>query len=115
MKAYQFSFAVGTTSISRYLSDMSITNAATIKRPRLTERHIANREHFADGIELDERYNLPWLFTDECSIDVNPYRTTAWRIPRILVPDGVFQDYAKYPLHIMVWGGIAHNEKSPLI
>jgi hypothetical protein len=115
MKRCNFVFAVGKSCISRYIARMGITNDATIKRPRLTERHLEAREQFAHGIELDIRYHLPWFFTDESSLDLNPYRRTAYRIPGITTLEGMFQDYTKHPLRIMVWGGIARNYKSPLI
>jgi hypothetical protein len=115
MKYRNFHFAVKKSCISNYLAQMKITVAETIKRPLLTPKHKENREHFAEGIEEDERYNLPWLFTDESSIDLNPTRKTAYRIPGIQIQENVYQNYTKHPIRIMVWGGIARDYKTPLI
>jgi hypothetical protein len=66
-------------------------------------------------MQQDMRYELPWFFSDECSIDLNPYRRSVYDIPGIRIAEGIFQDSSKYPIRIMIWGGITRNYKSPLV
>jgi hypothetical protein len=113
-KMTQFPFAVARSTISRIIALLKLDYCDTIKRPLMTERHIHNRQFFATGLESDLRYMLPWFFTDECSIDLNPFRDGAYRIPGMQTQQ-IFQEYGKHPTRIMVWGGIAHGYKSPLI
>jgi hypothetical protein len=115
MSQANFPFAKAKTCVSKFINEMDVRACHAIKRPHLTERHMGNRRHFAAEIPTDVRFHLPWLFTDECSIDLNPYRKPVYRIPGIRTAEKIYQDYTKHPIHVMVWGGIARNYKSPLV
>jgi hypothetical protein len=108
-------FARHKTVISDIVKQMHINYTETIKRSNMTERHVANRLAFAQILPLDIRHTLPWFFTDECSIDMNPSRKSAYRIPGMWHNEKNFQEFTKHTIRIMVWGGIARNYKSPLI
>jgi hypothetical protein len=56
----------------RHIHGMNITCGETIKRPQLTERSIKNRLHFSNMADEDVHFSLPWFFSDECVIELNP-------------------------------------------
>jgi hypothetical protein len=93
---------------------MNIHCKWTIKRQKLTETHIDRRLKWAEKMCRDHRLLLPWVFTDECCIEINPSRTHAYPIPGLTPQELVFQDYAKFPVKIMVWSAITQNRKWPL-
>jgi hypothetical protein len=108
-------FAVQKSEVSKLIHQMNLTCRETTKRPRLTEKQLRGRMAFATGMPGDIRWHLPWLFTDESLINLNPTRRTCYAIPGLTTVEGTFQDYQKFPVRVMVWGGIAFGYKSPLI
>jgi hypothetical protein len=108
-------FSLHKSSISKMIHKLYIKSQKTIQRPSMTEQHIEKRLHFAEKMPLDIRYTLPWFFTDECLILLNPCLKTVYHIPGVRTDDNIFRDLKKHPVQIMVWGGIAHNYKSPLV
>lgn len=108
-------FRRGKTSVSKIIRRLNIRVGLSIKRPRLTYQQMSNRERFAAEVRQEERYNIPWFFSDECMIDLNPYRKRVYYLPGIRTAEKIYQDYCKHPIHVMVWGGIAKNYKSPLL
>jgi hypothetical protein len=62
----------------------------------------------------DHRILLPWVFTDECSIEINPSRCHVYPVPGISPQDQLFQEFEKFPMKIMVWSAVAKGLKWPL-
>jgi hypothetical protein len=108
-------FGACKTGVSETIAVMNIKVKKAIKRPMLTDQHVTDRMQFATDMSTDIRHTLPWFFTDECAIDLNPYRRSVYAIPGMKTAEKIFQEYTKHPIHIMVWGGIARNYKSPLV
>jgi inhibitor of nuclear factor kappa-B kinase subunit alpha len=108
-------FSVGKTSVSKVIHALNIRIGDSIKKPQLTDKQIFRRLQFVVEIRQDSRYHLPWFFSDECMIDLNPYRRTVYRVPGIRTAEKIYQEYKKHPIHVMIWGGIAANYKSPLL
>jgi hypothetical protein len=103
------------SSIWRHIRSMNILCRETIKRPQLAKRHIKDRLSFSNLPCDDPRFTLPWFFSDECSVELNPYRTDTYRVPGITTAQGIYQDYAKHPIRVMVSEGIAPDYKSELL
>jgi hypothetical protein len=57
---------------------------------------------FATGLRLDVWFSLPWLFTDESSINLNATRETCDKIRVITAAEGRFQEFTKFPVRVMV-------------
>jgi inhibitor of nuclear factor kappa-B kinase subunit alpha len=108
-------FGLGKTRVSELIHVLHIKIGYSIKRPRLTDKQLAKRNLFVHEITQDYRYQLPWFFSDECMIDLNPYRKRVYHLPGIKTAETIYQEYTKHPIHVMVWGGIAKNYKSPLL
>jgi hypothetical protein len=65
--------------------------------------------------EDDVCFSLPWFFSDECVIELNPARTHAYSVPGITTARAIYQDYTKHRTHLITWSGIALNYKSLLV
>jgi hypothetical protein len=80
----------------------------------LTGEHIARRFAFVDyHLAKHTRWDNV-LFTDESYIQVGTDSRMVWRRPGD-VREEVLDTKIAHPIKIMIWGGIAHQYKSPLI
>jgi hypothetical protein len=86
----------------------------TTKIQQLTPKHCQYRVHWTESISNSGLLEMPWLFTDEMSIQTNPNRHSVLRLPGIAL-DSYCEEFEGYPTKIMVWGGISLNYKSPLM
>jgi hypothetical protein len=93
---------------------MNIRCKWSIKRQKLTPIHIDRRLKWAEKMSQDHRMFLPWVFTDESSIEINPSRCRVYPIPGLTPDERIFQDYEKFPMKIMVWSAISRDIKWPL-
>jgi hypothetical protein len=91
-------WACSASTVCRHIRDMHINCTESTKRPLMKEQHQIARLEFAHlANENDPRFQLPWYFSDESSIDLNPYRQHAYRVPGITTTQGVYQNSAKHP------------------
>jgi hypothetical protein len=111
----QLPFSVAKTRIGEELLNMSIRAIHPIKRPKMTTANRDYRMKFVQDIWTDFRIFLPWLFTDEASIDRNSHIQSVRRVPGLLADQLIYVEREQFPMRIMVWGAIARNYKSPLI
>jgi hypothetical protein len=84
------------------------------KREKLASSHILYRKKWATEIQKTDAWGLPWVISDESSFVFCPTRRKLYRFRGECSPD-VFQDFAGYPVKIMVWGAIGPNFKSRLM
>ena len=84
------------------------------KTERLTQRHKEYRLYFAENIVTWTGFYLPWVFTDESMLILNPVRKRI-RVIRGLECEQKYVAMMGYPIKLMVWGAIARNFKSPLV
>jgi hypothetical protein len=114
MQTDGFEFACGKTKVNEVMQEMNITSSETIKVPGMTQAHKEYRVEF--GRELTQRpeIDMPWVMSDECSIEMNPMRRVAHHVPGIQTDDQ-FQDFSGFPKKAMVWAAIAFDKKSPLM
>jgi hypothetical protein len=115
MTESQFPFSVAKTRIGEEFLDMRINAIHPIKRPRMTIANADYRMKFVQDIWTDFRIFLPWLFTDEASIDRNNHVQSVRRVPGLLADQQIYVEREQFPMRIMVWGAISRNYKSPLI
>jgi hypothetical protein len=99
-------FAVKKSNISTLIMKMNIHCKWTIKRPKLTQNHIDRRLKWTNRMLQDHRILLPWVFTDEYSIEINPSRCYVYPIPGITPQEQIFQEYEKFPTKVMVWSAM---------
>jgi hypothetical protein len=107
------------STVAALMDEMGIRSTQSIKRPKMTEAHMQYRTAFAHAL-LDPQspyacyLNYDWLFTDECSLQLNPNRDTIHKVPGI-DNELYYQDFQQRTGRVMVFGAISRNYKSPLI
>jgi hypothetical protein len=105
---------VSRSSISRLMQSMKINTGHTVKISPMTKAHKKYRAKWCEEIQRADIWQLPWLFTDEASVQDDPNRPFIHRVPGVVLP-GYFQTFKSHPNKVMVWGGIAEGYKSPLM
>lgn len=108
-------FVVARTRICEELEEMHIYAICPIRRPRMTQEQIERRLRFVKNVQTDFKIFLPWMFTDEASIDRNGHVQAVRRIPGVLTDQTIYIQEEQFPKRIMVWGAIARNFKGPLM
>ena len=102
------------STINRLAKDMQFTSLFAQRKEALTPLHKAYRVYFAQNIQLWEGFRLPWIFTDETMLVLNPVRKRVRVIRGVESPEK-FVEFKGYPVKVMVWGAIGPGFKSPLI
>jgi hypothetical protein len=110
----KYFFACGKTKVEDYFKETEIRSIQAIKRPNLTPDHIERRKRFAENMLSDMRIFLPWVFTDECKIELNPVRQTVRIVPGLSKKDGAFQEVDGHSISVMIWASVAHNFRGPI-
>jgi hypothetical protein len=96
-------WACSPTTVWRQIQFMQVNCTRSTNRPAMKEDHIHARLEFAHlANNEDPRFQIAWYFSDECSIDLNPYPRHAYHVPHITTVQGVHQNYSKHPPRIMV-------------
>jgi hypothetical protein len=93
---------------------MKIETSHTVKVSAMTKTHKSYRAKWSAEIQQADIWHLPWLFTDEASMQDDPNRPFIRRVPGIVLPH-YFHDFKSYPMKVMVWGAIAEGYRSPLM
>ena len=101
-------------SINRVAENIHFHCIVKQKTEHLTQRHKDYRLYFAENIVTWIGFYLPWVFTDESMLILNPVRKRI-RVIRGLECEQKYVAMTGYPIKLMVWGAIARNFKSPLI
>jgi hypothetical protein len=111
----RFPFDFKRTKINYQLKQMGFLPMSAIRIPNMKPKHIDCRKNFVEQILTDFRLFLPWMFTDEASIDRNHRVQIVRRIPGLLAHQPIFVEEEQFPMWIMVWGAIARDFKGLLM
>ena len=84
------------------------------KQESLSQTQRDYRVYFCKTITLWSGYMLPWVFTDECMLAVNPERRRL-RVLRGVDSPEKFVDVQGYPIKVMVCGCIGQDFRGPLV
>ena len=101
-------------TINRIAAEMAFKSVFTQKQEKLTSVQKAYRVKFCREVQMWECYLLPWVFTDETMLVLNPVKQKI-RVVRGVDVDAKFSEVRGYPQKVMVCGVIGHNFKSPLV
>ena len=112
--AQQIGLETSTSSVNRLARDMKFVSVFTQKQEQLTEQQKRYRVEFCRGIQLWFGFFLPWVFTDETMLVLNPTKKRV-RIIRGVDSESKFIDVKGYPAKLMVWAAISRDFKSSLI
>ena len=102
------------STVNRLASDMKFTTVTTQKTEKLSDRQKEYRVYFAENVFTWTGFYLPWLFTDETMLVLNPEKRRL-RVIRGVEHEDKYVKSVGYPLKLMVWGAISRNFKSPLV
>lgn len=81
--------------------EMSFKSVLTQKREKLTTRQMAYRVRSCEQVKIWFGYHLPWIFTDEHLLVLNPVKRKI-RVVRGVEVDEKFFDVRGYPQKVMV-------------
>ena len=102
------------TSVNRVADRLNFRSIIAQKTEPLSQRHKEYRTDFSENIVTWTGFYLPWVFTDESMLVLNPTRKRV-RVIRGFETEEKYVATSGYPVKVMVWGAIARNFKSPLI
>ena len=99
------------SSVNRFASEMKFQTIFAQKTEKLLPKHKEYREYFAQNIFTWYGFHLPWIFTDESMIVMNPVRKKI-RVLRGVELDKKYVALTGYPIKVMIWGAIGPGFKS---
>ena len=102
------------STVNRLAKEMSFDSVLSQKQEKLSDTHKLYRVQFCTAIPMSPYQNLPWIFTDETMLVLNPNKRRLRVIHGVDV-DEKFIDVKGYPHKVMVWAAIGPNFKSDLI
>ena len=102
------------TSVNRLALELNFKSVMSQKQEKLTETQKIYRVKFCDEIRSWFGFCLPWVFTDESMLVLNPSKKRLRVIRGVDVSDK-FIDVAGYPAKVMVWAAVGRDFKSPLV
>ena len=102
------------STVNRIAKDMSFDSVLSQKQEKLSDKHKLYRVQFCLAVPTSTLKDLPWVFTDETMLVLNPTKKRV-RVLRGLDADEKFIDVQGYPHKVMVWAAIGPNFKSELI
>ena len=102
------------STVNRLAKEMSFDSVLSQKQEKLSDTHKLYRVQFCTAIPTSPYQNLPWIFTDETMLVLNPNKRRL-RVIRGVDIDEKFIDVQGYPHKVMVWAAIGPNFKSELI
>lgn len=113
-KAGEIGIQTSASTVNRIAKEMNFVSVLTQKQERLTDAQKEYRVKFCNDVRLWFGFLLPWVFTDESMLVLNPVKRRVRLIRGLDVPSK-FMEVSGYPVKIMVWGAIGKGFKSPLI
>ena len=113
-KAKQLGIQTSKATVNRIAKEMRFESVLSQKQEKLTQDQKLYRIMFCLQIPRWVHFRLPWIFTDETMIVLNPLKRRVRVIRGVDVP-GKFIETVGYPTKLMVWGAIGWNYKSNLI
>ena len=113
-EARKIALETSVTSVNKLASDLSFKTLMTQKQEKLSEAQKEYRVQFCDNIKFWIGYYLPWIFTDESMIVLNPLKRKLRVIHGMDVPQK-YIDVIGYPTKVMVWAAVGRDFKSALV
>lgn len=113
-EATKLGLKTSVTSVNRIAIELNFRLVMTQKQEKLSSEQKAYRVKFCNDIRLWFWYNLPWVFTDETMLVLNPVKKRI-RVIRGLDVDDKFMEVSGYPAKVMVWAAVGRDFKSPLV
>ena len=110
----EFEFKMSISTVSRIARAMGFKARYQQPKEKLTEAQKRYRIEFATNIKKTFYFMLPWCFSDESMLCLEPYRKKIRIIPSVQCEEQFFEKQG-YPIKVMVWGCIAKNFKSELL
>ena len=101
---------VSKATVNGLAKQMHFDSVFSQKQEKLTPEQKAYRVFFCLSIPNWKSFNLPWIFSDETMIVLNPQKRRV-RIIRGVDAPGKFIETVGYPTKLMVWGAIGLNFK----
>jgi hypothetical protein len=111
LKEKGFTFLAKKSKISKMLRHLRIIAHLSKKRPVLDENHKAYRAQWCALMKDSELFGIPWVFSDECMIDLNPTRKMVRHVPGTFLEADQFQEYTGFPKKKMFFGGISIGKR----
>ena len=105
---------ISKATVNRLAQEMHFDAVYQQKQESLSQTQRDYRVYFCKTITLWSGYMLPWVFTDECMLAVNPERRRL-RVLRGVDSPEKFVDVQGYPIKVMVWGCIGQDFRGPLV
>ena len=102
------------STVNRIAQELHFDAVLQQKQEKLSEKQRDYRVHFCTQVRVWWGYYLPWVFTDECMMVLNPVKRRI-RVLRGLDNPSKFVEVSGYPTKVMVWGCIGPNFKGPLL
>ena len=100
-------------TVNMIAGEMNFKSVFTRKEEKLTSVQKAYRVIFCRQLQEWEGYLLPWVFTDETILVLNPEKQKI-RVIRGVDVDAKFCEVRGYPHKVMVWGRLVITLKAPL-
>ena len=113
-EASTIGFKTSTSTVNKVAYEMNFRSIMTHKQEKLSEQQKAYRVQFCQKIRLWFGYTLPWIFTDETMLLLNPLKKKVRVIRGVDVPEK-YMEVVGYPTKVMVWAAVGDRFKSPLV
>ena len=110
----RYNIPTSKASVNRIAQELKFQTTQQQKQEQLTELQMKYRVEFCLSIRMWIGYLLPWVFSDECMLVLNPEKRKI-RVLRGLDHDDKYVNVSGYPAKVMVWGCIGPNFKGPLL
>lgn len=105
---------ISKSEVNRLAHEMGFRCALTQKREKLTDKQKRNRVAFCQRIESSRLRDVPWVFSDESMLVLNPLKRRV-RVIRGYDAAEKYIDSEGYPVKLMVWGAIGRGFKPDLV
>ena len=102
------------STVNRIAQELHFDAVLQQKQEKLSQKQQDYRVHFCTQVRVWWGYYLPWVFTDECMMVLNPVKRRI-RVLRGLDNPSKFVEVSGYPTKVMVWGCIGRDFKGPLV
>ena len=112
--AGQIGLQTSTASVNRIAHELHFASYFTQKQESLTKEQKVYRVEFCRKIQLWQGFLLPWVFSDETMLVLNPTKSRI-RIIRGIDSEAKYISVRGYPAKLMVWAAVGKDFKSPLV
>ena len=110
--AKEIGLKTSVATINRVAKEMNFVSVLAQKQEKLTDRQREYRVQFCRDVRLWFGFLLPWVFTDESMLVLNPVKRRVRMIRGLDLPSK-FVEVSGYPVKIMVWGGNRQKVQEP--